>query len=336
MTTLTEAVRGSRVPFAMPVATFPGTALTKMTVREIVADARKQSDTQMAFHARFGTRVLMSCMDLSVEAEAFGASVAFSDTEVPTVTGRLVTDDRGARDIRTPDIGRGRTRVYIDTVANLVRSGGGLPVMAGMIGPFSLAGRLFGVSESLLATASEPEGIGALIEKATAFLTAYAAAFKSAGASGIIIAEPSAGLLSPRALAEYSSAFVRRIIGSVEGGGFEVVLHNCAAKSLHLGALRESGAHMFHFGAPMDIPAALKGLPAGTIVCGNLDPAAVFVHSPADVVARLTRELIASTGGNPNFVVSSGCDVPAATPHENLDAFFREAAHAAPQAMKNL
>ena len=336
MTTLSESVRRSRVPVAMPVATFPGAALTGMTVREIVADARKQSATQLAFHARFPTRVLMSCMDLSVEAEAFGASVAFSDTEVPTVTGRLVTDERAAKSIRTPDIGSGRTRVYIDTVANLAGSGSGLPVLAGMIGPFSLAGRLFGVSESLLATASEPEAIGALIEKATAFLTAYAAAFKSAGASGIIIAEPSAGLLSPRALAEYSSPFVKRIIDAVEDDSFEVILHNCAAKGLHLGAVRESGAHIFHFGAPMDIPAALRELPAGAIVCGNLDPAAVFVHSPADVVARLTRELIASTGGNPNFVVSSGCDVPAATPHENLDAFFREAARAAPHAIKNL
>lgn len=336
MTTLSEVVRNSRGPLAMPVATFPGTALTKMTVREIVADARKQSDTQMAFHERFGTRVLMSCMDLSVEAEAFGATVTFSDAEVPTVTGRLVTDETAAKNIRTPDIGSGRTRVYIDTVASLVRHGGGLPVMAGMIGPFSLAGRLFGVSESLLATASEPGAIEALIEKTTAFLTAYAAAFKSAGASGIIIAEPSAGLLSPRAMAEYSSPFVKRIIGSVEGEGFEVVLHNCAAKALHLGAVRESGAHIFHFGAPMDIPAALKGLPAGTIVCGNLDPASVFVRSTPDAVAKFTRDLIASTGGDPNFVVSSGCDVPAATPHENLDAFFREASLAISQPMKNL
>jgi uroporphyrinogen-III decarboxylase len=47
---------------------------------------------------------------------------------------------------------------------------------------------------------------------------------------------------------------------------------------------------------------------------------------PAMPVAGLTRDLISSTGGNSNFVVSSGCHVPAATPHENLDAFFREAA----------
>src|SRR5271169_970686 len=96
MTTLSELVRTSQVPLAMPVATFPGVALTGTTVRDLVRDAGKQSETQLAFHRRFGTSVLMSCMDLSVEAEAFGAAVTFSETEVPTVTGRLVSDAAGA------------------------------------------------------------------------------------------------------------------------------------------------------------------------------------------------------------------------------------------------
>jgi uroporphyrinogen decarboxylase len=324
MTTLSDLVRASQVPLAMPVATFPGVTLTGTTVRDLVQDAGKQSETQLAFHRRFGTGVLMSCMDLSVEAEAFGARVVFSDTEVPTVTGRLVTDAAGVASLRVPAIGTGRTRVYLDTVGNLVRQGNGIPVIAGMIGPFSLAGRLFGVSETLLATASGPEVLSPLLDNVTGFLLAYAAAFKSAGASGVIIAEPSAGLLSPRGMAAYSSTYVRRIIEGVEGDGFEVVLHNCAAKTFHLEAVAASGAHIVHFGAPMDIPAALAKLPQGTIVCGNLDPAGVFVGSTPEAIAQLTRNLISATEGYSNFVISSGCDIPAATPLENLDAFFHE------------
>ena len=336
MMTLTDLVRDSQTPLPLPVATFPGTALTGTTVREIVRDARKQSATQVAFHRRFGTRVLLTCMDLSVEAEAFGASVIFSDAEVPTVTGRLVQNEAAAPDLPVPRVGEGRTTVYIEAAGNLAASGTGVPVIAGMIGPFSLAGRLFGVSESLLATASEPAVVETLLEKVTEFLCAYAAAFKSAGASGVIIAEPSAGLLSPRGMAAYSSPFVRRIIAAVEDGSFEVILHNCAARAMHLDAVRESGAHIVHFGAPMDMPAALSRLSSGAIVCGNLDPVGVFVQSTPGGVARATRDLLASAAGYGNFVVSSGCDIPASTPHENLDAFFREAAAAPVQTMKNL
>ena len=101
--TISEIVRNAKGPLAMPVATFPGTVLTGMTVRDIVGNAAKQAETQIAFQRRFGTNVLMSCMDLSVEAEAFGSTVTFSDTEVPTVTGRLVRDEAGAAGL--PDTG---------------------------------------------------------------------------------------------------------------------------------------------------------------------------------------------------------------------------------------
>jgi uroporphyrinogen decarboxylase len=329
MRTLSELVRHSTVPIALPVLTFPGIALTGYSVRDLVTHAARQSETQIALHRRFGTAVMMSCMDLSVEAEAFGAEVRFSDTEVPTVTGRLASDEAGVSSLRVPPVGTARTADYIETVRTLADSGEGVPVVAGMIGPFSLAGRLFGVSESLLATASGPEIILELLEKTTAFLAAYAAAFKSAGASGVIIAEPSAGLLSPRGLATYSSPYIKRIIEAVEGDTFEVILHNCAAKAIHIGAVAESGAHIVHFGAPMDMAAALATLPPQVTVCGNLDPSGVFVHSTPDAVTLATRKLITVAEGRGNFVVSSGCDIPAATSLENLEAFFREARRAA-------
>jgi len=324
MTTLTQLVKSSSAPVAMPVATFPGAVLQGTTVRALVTDARVQADTQIAFQRRFRTSVLMTCMDLSVEAEAFGANVVFSDTEVPTVTGRLVTDEAGVAALRVPPVGTSRTAVYLEAARRLAGANTGAPVMAGMIGPFSLAGRLFGVGEALQATAEDPDAIARLVEKTTEFLAAYSRAFKSAGAQGVIIAEPSAGLLSPRGLATYSSPYVRRIIEAVESEGFEVVLHNCAAKALHLDAVASSGAHIVHFGAPMDIPQALAKLPASTIVSGNIDPASVFVHGNAAAVAARTRELLAAAKGYRNFVISSGCDVPAATPVENLEAFFRE------------
>jgi uroporphyrinogen decarboxylase len=100
-------------------------------------------------------------------------------------------------------------------------------------------------------------------------------------------------------------------------------LHNCAAKLLHLPAVLESGARTFHFGAPMDLPAALGKVPGDVILCGNLDPAAVFCQaSPAEVIER-TKTLLNQTAAFPNFLISSGCDIPPGAPLENLDAFYR-------------
>ena len=71
------------------------------------------------------------------------------------------------------------------------------PVLAGIIGPYSLAGRLLDMTEIMILCYEEPEMVESVLEKATEFLIEYAKAFKEAGANGVCMAEPAAGLLSP-------------------------------------------------------------------------------------------------------------------------------------------
>jgi uroporphyrinogen decarboxylase len=307
---------------AMPILTFPGAALAGATVRQMVTDPAAQVAAQLALRERFATPVLLSCMDLSVEAEAFGCTVPLADDEVPTVVGRLVTNAVEAAALRVPAIGAGRTGVYLEAVRRLAALPGRPLVLAGMIGPFSLAGRLFGVSETLGLSLEDPELTHVLLGKVARFLTAYAQAFKAAGAAGVIMAEPTAGLLSPRAMATFSSAYVNQIVTAVDDDQFTLILHNCAAKPVHLPALLGAGAKAVHVGAPMDLPTALAQTPADLIVCGNLDPAAVFVQSSPGEVRAAVHRLLGATQAHRNFVLSSGCDVPPKTPMPNLEAFF--------------
>ena len=318
----TRAVTAATSPFPVPVLAFPGARLTGVTVRDVVSSASAQITAQRALHERFGTPCLMSAMDLSVEAEEFGSEIQFSDFEVPTVTKRLITDARGIEALKVPSLGTRRTAVYIETVSGLASSAGSSPVLAGMIGPLSLAGRLFGVSEALLATATEPEMITELIEKSTQFLRTYARAFKEAGADAVIIAEPTAGLLSPPAVSKFSSRYIRAIVDDLQDSTFEVILHNCGARRAHLAPTFEAGAAAYHFGSPMDLATAIREAPAGTVVGGNLDPAAVFHDSTPGEVRTQTKTMLALWSPGCRFAPSSGCDIPYGTPLENLEAFF--------------
>jgi uroporphyrinogen decarboxylase len=322
MGVISEFVLASHHRLAMPVLSFPGSRLVGASVIDLVTDASKQVAAQRALHERYQTPFMMSAMDLSVEAEEFGSDVTFSEDEVPTVRGRLVTILDAVDELRIPVVGTKRTRVYLDTVRTLVAKSDGTPVLGGMIGPFSLAGRLFGVSEALAETAGDPDVILALVEKATGFLVAYARAFKEAGAQGIIIAEPTAGLMSPNAALRFSTPFIRRIVRTVEDERFQVILHNCGARIGHLQAKLDTGATMLHFGKPMDLAAAIEKIPPGVVICGNLDPSEVFVGSSPDVVRQKTQELLEVMRARKNFVISSGCDIPAQAAGENLAAFF--------------
>jgi len=330
MSDLIQFLRAGSPRPRLPILTFPGAALAGVSLRQMVTCAKEQTRAVAALHARYRLPVVLSAMDLSVEAEAFGCEIHVSDDEVPTVVGRRVTTPEAAEALAVPAVGTGRTPVYLETVTRLRRLAGAPKVLGGMIGPFSLAARIYGVSEMLALTMEDPALAHSLIRKATTFLTAYAGAFRAAGAHGAVMAEPTAGLLSPRALGEFSSAYVKEVVAAVDSPAFTLILHNCGAKLVHLAQVLATGARAFHFGAPMDLPAALSQVPADTLVCGNLDPSKVFVQSQPDEVRVATRNLLAAVAGPPNHVLSSGCDIPPKTPLANLDAFFETAGSVLP------
>ena len=157
----------------MPILAYPGAALAGCTVRELVTDPSAQVAAQRALHERVGTTFRLSAMDLSVEAEAFGAEVVLSESEVPTVTGRLVRDEAEIARLAVPAVGAGRTRVYVETVRRLAAEGGDGPVLAGMLGPFTLASRILGISETLVETIDRPKMIHAPFVRAACAATRF-------------------------------------------------------------------------------------------------------------------------------------------------------------------
>lgn len=322
-TNFQQLVLNSPRRLALPIATYPAMALTGAKVSDIVTNPRAQLEAQVAIRKRYNSPFALSAMDLSAEAEAFGCAVAISDHEIPTVTGRLVTTLEQVRALPIPQPGDKRTGVYLESVRLLNQLEGAPFVFGGCIGPFSLAARLVGVSEALELTLAEPELMHTVLEKSTAFLASYIKAFQASGAKGVIMAEPAAGLLSPRGMSTFSGAYIKNIAQSLDHPTFTLLLHNCAAKLLHLPAVLETGLNTFHFGAPMELPAALKRVPPDVVLCGNLDPAAVFVQSAPRDVATRTVQVLSATATHRNFVISSGCDVPPNAPLENLDAFYK-------------
>jgi uroporphyrinogen decarboxylase len=325
MTRFAQSILGHPGRLAMPIGVYAGLEITGGTIRDIVTDPKAQAAAVLALHERLRTPILLTAMDLSAESEAFGCEIRMSPTEIPTVIGRKVTGPADLKTLPAPKPGDARTAVHLES-ACLIRKAVVSPVVGCMIGPFSLAGRIFGVSEALEATALEPEIILALLENVVEFQIAYARAFRETGISAVIIAEPAAGLLSPAGLGRFSAPFVKRIVEGAQTWDFAVILHNCGAKLIHLDKVLESGAEIYHFGTPMDIVAALERAAGQVILGGNLDPAAVFLNGTPDSVRTATLALLDATKDHKNYFISSGCDIPPGTPLVNLEAFYKAVA----------
>lgn len=312
----------SDITCAVPILTFPGTVLCGATVQEAVTKADVQYKAAKALYERYENKVWLSGMDLSVEAEEFGCEIRYSEDETPSVIGRLIEDLQGVETLALPALGSGRSEVYLESLSRMSADPSCSTALGGMIGPFSLAGRLFGLSELMMALIMEPDLVRQLLEKITVYLVSYAKAQKNTGAAGTIIAEPSAGLVSPDSLRMFSTPYVKQIIQAVQDDSFEVILHNCAAKTDHLDAIYEAGAKGYHFGATTDMESALEKAPENIIIAGNLDPAHIFCSNDIQNMKTAVTTLMKTASSHKNFVLSSGCDIPAAAPFSSIDAFF--------------
>ncbi len=309
---------------ALPVLSFPAIQLMGITVRELISDANRQAEGMALVAKRVPSAASVSLMDLSIEAECFGSAIRVSDEEVPTVTGSIVKSDEDVKNLTVPPIGAGRTGIYIEAMKKAVASIEDRPVLAGIIGPFSLTGRLMDVTEVMYALYDEPETVAKVLDKVTEFLTQYALSYRAAGANGVVMAEPLAGVLTPQLAEEFSCKYVKRIIDAVQTDEFIVVYHNCGnATPSMTNQLAAMGASAYHFGNAVQMEEVLKKMPSNVPCLGNVDPAGQFRNGTPESIRSATLELLEKCTKYPNFVISSGCDVPPASKWENIDAFFK-------------
>lgn len=309
---------------AMPILSFPAAKKMNVSVESLVKSAALQAQAMEIVARETATIASVSLMDLSVEAEAFGAQVRFTADEVPAIIGQLVSDEDEANALEIPDLSAGRASLCIEAVRTAKQNITDKPVLAGMIGPYSLAGRLMDVTEIMYLCFDEPETVHTVLDKVTQYLIQYGQAMKDAGADGVMMAEPLAGILSPDMAEEFSMPYVKRIIDALQDDDFAVLYHNCGnSVPQMLEQIYQLGAAAYHFGNAIDMEAVMKVTPAGILVMGNIDPAGQFAGGTVDSITAATKDLLAKCGSYPNFVPSSGCDIPAHAKWENIQAFFR-------------
>ena len=309
---------------ALPILSFPASQKLGVTVEELVKSAPLQAEAMALIANQTDTLAGISLMDLSVEAEAFGAKVRFSADEIPAVVGQLISDEDEADALEVPGLDAGRIGIFVDAVKLARGRITGKPLLAGMIGPYSLAGRLMDVTEIMYTCYDEPETVHKVLEKATQFLIAYGAAMKEAGADGIMMAEPLAGILSPDMAEEFSMPYVKQIIDVLQTDDFAIIYHNCGnSVASMLDGIFAQGAAAYHFGNAVDMESVMKAAPENELCMGNIDPAAQFANGTPESMTEAVRDLMDRCGRYTNFVPSSGCDIPAHSRWENIEAFFK-------------
>ena len=307
---------------AVPVMTHPGIEQNGNTVRQAVSDGRVHYEAVMTLTRQYPSAAACTIMDLTAEAESFGARIVFSDIAVPAVSGRLLPDVESIYKLQAPSLSVGRIPAYLKANLLAAKAVNDRPLFAGCIGPFSLAGRLYDMSDIMVLIYEHPEAAHVLLRKCTDFIGKYCRALKLTGANGVVMAEPAAGLMSNDDCKEFSSQYVKRIVDSVQDDAFIVVLHNCGNTGHCTEAMVATGAAAYHFGNKCRMEEVIRDVPPTALAMGNIDPVSVFKDGMPAQMRDAVINLLEKTKDYPNFVLSSGCDTPPHTPQHNVDAFF--------------
>lgn len=306
-------------PLIIPLMGAPGAQLSGTSLKENLTDPQVQAKSLIMLYERFKPDGIFTFMDLTVEAEMLGSELKFPENLYPSIKEQLIKDikDLTFLEERVSDYFGGRMDVFTETVRLLSQK---LSPMIGAytISPFTLAGELMGVEELCESVLLEPEFVNRFLKFTTDVIIVYAKALIDAGADTIMILDPAASLLSPRAFKRLRE-YYDRLCDELKK---PLILHICGDTNHLIPSMGELHFRGLSLDARVNLKDASEKVPDNIYLIGNIDPVKVFLEGHPDRVRKETDKLLKSMKGVSNFILSSACDIPLETSIENIKVFM--------------
>ncbi|MBN1266621.1 MAG: uroporphyrinogen decarboxylase family protein [Anaerolineales bacterium] len=311
-------VEVGRVPI-IPLLGFPGRQITNSSIKQNVFNSGVHFLSLLELVDRFQPDAIFPMMDLTLEANALGASVRYHLMAPPSVDDFLITSEEDMEKVYPVDILRdGRINVFLDTM-RLMSAHFTIPAAGYVIGPYTLASQLMGASQAAKAVIKKQDFLEKVLAFSTHVIGLYARALVEAGASMICVLEPSSMMLSPRQFERFSGQYLSELFTSFDANP---ILHICGDTTHLIEKMVATGAEGLSLDSMVDFSAIIRQLPEDVVLIGNINPVEIMLLAKPEEVHARTRQLMDQMNGFPNFILSTGCDLPEDTPFDNLDAFM--------------
>lgn len=98
------------------------------------------------------------------------------------------------------------------------------------------------------------------------------------------------------------------------------VLHICGNTTYILKEMAATGAEGLSLDTAVKLDEVIGSVPDSVLI-GNVDPVRIMLDGTPEKVYENTLDLRKKMKDHNNFILSTGCDLPPKTPHENIQAF---------------
>jgi len=261
---------------------------------------------------------------MTVEAEAMGAEITLgAKRSEPRVTAYAMKSFGDTSGLASIDTGKGRAKTCIEAIKILKRDAPGVPVIANLSGPVSLASSLIDplvYYRALLTDSAAVHRLGEFLEEN---LIRFGDAMIDAGADVICIADPSATgeLIGRKSFGEFALPYINRIAEHFRRRtGTPVIVHICGDVRSLGATLSRVSAQAISIDSLVSIR-TLKEMAPAQLGMGNVSTYMLEKSAPEAIMKRGKRCL--EMGAD---ILAPACGISPITPIENIRGLARTVA----------
>ena len=310
-----------------PLVGFPGVNLVNSSIKLAQQNYGEHFKVIEKIVQTFSPDVIFPLMDLSVEANAVGRYTVFPKYDSATVPKDSFSIDELEK-LREIDISRDmRLLGYVKTLEMMSEN---LPASivkgAYITGPYTLSALIMGADNAAMATILENVKLHRLTQFAAEKIKQYSELLINAGADLICILEPTAVMLGPDQFEEFSSNYIKNIIDVCSKRGVSTIYHTCGNTMHLIEKMAESGVNGLSLDSKevgVGLEKVAERVPESITVIGNISPIHNMLNGTPEDVKRDVFELLTKMNKYPNFILSTGCDLPQETPIKNIHSFMK-------------
>lgn len=289
-------------------------------------NAETMAKQAMAAYTVLGFDAVRVPFSQTFEAEAFGCKIK---------PGRGIDGNEGIPGIEHPPpytlddvpvfpddfLSRGKIPELLKAVRILKGElGDEVPIIGGIIGPFTIAGSLIDTVPLLKATFKTPEKIPPFLDVAERAGTALANALIEAGADIISCEDMTASpeLIAPKTYGDVELKYQKKQFDAIS---VPKILHICGKVDRIVEWMGQTGADIISLEPKADVGLAREKCGPDTILLGGADTAQTLFLKDAETVKRACEKSIADG----IQILAPGCAVAPGTSTENLLAMVEVA-----------
>lgn len=192
-------------------------------------------------------------------------------------------------------------------------------IVPGLTGPFSQLVFMLGLSETLMLTIENPDGLKQALEWRTQKAIEWADELINLGVDCVWIGEgaASSSLISPETYEEFVLPYASQVVERLNSNGIVTIMHVCGDINPSVGVIAKTGVDAMDIDYMVNLKEARKKIQRQICLRGNLSPMDLL-GMPYDKLVDHCHQIIHS--GETPFVLSTGCLVARDTPKENINA----------------